>query len=97
MCSSDLPAHLHLKIPGGEEDLELSLPAQFVKEIELERIDPEPKEMRLTGENHTWIFPRQDKTSEIFINYRPQAFGVKKIRLEVKGAGVLEIQQFFMP
>ena len=91
------PAHLHLKVPGGKEDLELSVPAQFVKEIELERIDPEPKEMRLSGQTHTWIFPRKESGSELMINYRPKAFGPKKIRLEVKDAGTLEIQQFFMP
>ena len=91
------PAHLHLTVPGGKEDLELSLPAEFVKQIEMEHVDPEPKETRLDGEKHTWIFPRKEASSQIFINYRPQAFGKKKIRLEVKDAGALEIQQFFMP
>lgn len=91
------PAHFHLKVPGGKEDLELSVPAEFVKAIDLERIDPEPKEMRLDGEKHTWIIPRREMNSEVLINYRPQAFGKKKIRLEVKDAGALEFQQFFMP
>lgn len=91
------PTHLHLRVPGGKEDLELSVPAEFIKQIDLERIDPEPKEMRLSGDKHTWIFPRQESSSEVMINYRPHGFGKKKIRLEVKDAGALEIQQFFMP
>jgi hypothetical protein len=91
------PAHLELTVPGGKEDLELSIPAALIKEIELQRIDPEPKEMRLTGENHTWIFPRKEAKSEVMIHYRPQAFGRKHIRLEVKDAGALELQQFFLP
>jgi hypothetical protein len=91
------PAHLYLTVPGGKEDLEVSVPTKFIKEIELEHIDPEPKEMRLSGEKHTWIFPRQESSSEVMINYRPQAFGKKQIRLEVKDAGVLEVQQLFIP
>jgi hypothetical protein len=91
------PAHFNLKVPGGKDDLEISVPAKFVKEIELEHIDPEPKEMRLSGEKHTWIFPRQESSSEVMIHYRPQAFGKKQINVDVKGAGTLEIQQFVMP
>lgn len=91
------PASFHLKVPGGTDDLEISVPAHFVKEIELEHIDPEPKEMRLSGEKHTWVFQRNESNSEVMIHYRPEAFGKKQIRLEVKGAGALEIQQFVMP
>jgi hypothetical protein len=91
------PAHFNLKVPGGKEDLEISVASKFVKEIALEHIDPEPKEMRLNGDRHTWIFPRQESSSEVMIHYRPEAFGKKQIRLEVKGAGTLEIQQFVMP
>lgn len=91
------PAHVELRVPGGKEDLELSIPADVVKDIELEGIDPEPKEMRLSGAKHTWIFSRQPETSRVFIHYRPQAFGRKSIRLEFKDAGALEIQQLFLP
>ena len=91
------PAHLFLRAPGGEEDLEVSLPAEFVKVIELEGIDPEPKEMRLEGEKHTWIFARKGGSSEIFIHYRPQGFGMRKIEIDVKGAGEFGVKQFFMP
>ena len=91
------PTYLHLTVPGGADDVEISVPSEFVKAIDLERIDPEPKEMRLSGEKHTWIFPRQKASSEVMINYRPQGFGPKTIRLEVKDAGSLEIEQFFLP
>ena len=91
------PAHLFLTVPAGKEDLEVSLPADFIKVIELEGIDPEPKEMRLEGDKHTWIFPRKGGGSEIFIHYRPQAFGVRTIQISVKGAGEFEVKQFFMP
>jgi hypothetical protein len=91
------PAHLHLKVPGGRGNLELSVPAHFIKQIELEDIQPAPKETRLSGEKHTWIFPRQEASSELMINYRPQGFGKKRIRLESKDAGVLEVQQTFLP
>ena len=91
------PAHLFLTLPAGEEDLEVSLPLEFVKEIDLEGIDPEPKEMRLDGEKHTWIFPRKGSSSEIFIHYRPQGFGVREIEIDVKGAGEIKVKQFFMP
>lgn len=91
------PTHFHLQVPGGSDDLELSIPAEFVKAIELERINPEPKEMRLDGEKHTWIFPRKEGSSEVMINFRPQGFGAKKCRLEVKGAGAMEVQQTFLP
>jgi hypothetical protein len=91
------PAHLLLTVPGGKEDLELSIQTAFVKNIELSRIDPEPKEMRLSGDTHTWVFPRREERSAIFINYRPQAFGSQKILLHVKDADAMQIQQFCLP
>jgi hypothetical protein len=91
------PAYLELTVPGGKDDLEISVPAALIKQIELERIDPEPKEMRLNGEKHTWIFSREQASSEVIIHYRPQAFGRKHFRLEVKGAGSLDLQQFVVP
>jgi len=91
------PAYLRLKVPGGQEDLELSLPTVFLKEIELEHIKPEPKEMRLSGEKQTWIFARGEAASELMINYRPQESGNMRFRLEVKDAGALEIQQLILP
>ena len=97
ICRYNAPAHFNLKVPGGKEDLEISVSAKFIKEIELEQIDPEPKEMRLDGEKHTWIFARGESASEVMIHFRPQAFGKKLVRLEVKDAGALELQQFFMP
>lgn len=91
------PAHIELTVPGGKEDLEISISAEVVKQLELERIDPEPKEMRLSGDKHTWIFPRENASSRVFIHYRPQGFGRKNIRLEFKDAGALELQQLFIP
>src|SRR5688500_15077106 len=42
-------AHINLTVPGGEDDLEVSVNVDFLDKIELHHIEPEPKESRLNG------------------------------------------------
>lgn len=93
------PAQFRLAVPAGKDSLELSINSNFLGKIDLERIDPEPTEMRLAGENHTWIFARSEtnQPSEIRIAFRPGAFGSAPARIEIRGIGTLEVKPFFLP
>jgi hypothetical protein len=93
------PTHFRVTIPGGKDDVELSLNSTFLREVDIERIDPEPKEMRLEGDMETWTFARGagEKASEIRILFRPEGFGNVPARLTIRNIGELKVKQFFVP
>jgi hypothetical protein len=92
------PAHFILTVPGGTSSLELSITSSFLKTIELERIEPEPTEMRLDGKKQTWIFARFNTASaEIRIAFRPSGYGPSPARIEIRDEGAVEIKPFFLP
>jgi hypothetical protein len=93
------PTHFRVTVPAGKDDLELSLNSEFLRQIDIERIDPEPKEMRLEGDRETWTFARGtgEKASEIRISFRPEGFGSAPAHLTVREVGELKVKPFFLP
>jgi hypothetical protein len=89
--------HFNVQVPAGEGDVELSLNQDFLEKISIERIEPEPREMRLSGDRHTWIFSRTPEASRISVSYEPEGFGTITARIDAKSAGVVEFKQFIFP
>ena len=93
------PAHFQLTIPAGREDVELSINSSFLEKVDVERIEPEPTEMRLEGDKHRWVFAREAAPggSEIKISFRPERFGPAPVKLDFRNIGALEVKPFFLP
>lgn len=91
------PSRLTIDFAGGGNDLELSWDVSFLEKIGIEHVEPEPKEYRIDGDVHTWIFARSEIPGRIYVTYHPEVFGAAVARLRVKGLGQLELKQFFLP
>lgn len=93
------PEKLKLHIPAPSEEIRLHIDSQFLESIDIERIDPEPKEMELMRTGQIWIFPVQDTNSpvSISIDYRPDGFGKTSGQIEIEGRGALAFKQFYFP
>lgn len=93
------PTFFHLHVPSGAQPVEVSINADFIKEIDVESIQPEPTEMRLDGERHTWVFARSKASSDslILISFRPQSYGATPASIEVRGLGSITVKPFFLP
>jgi hypothetical protein len=93
------PAHFLINVPANKDQLELSINNSFLEKIDIERIDPEPAEMRLAGDKHTWVFAnaQTNSPSQIRISFRPESFGSAHAHFQFAGLGSIEIKPFFLP
>lgn len=93
------PSKLKLRIPPSSSELNLSLSSEFLERIDIERIDPEPKEIELSPGKQIWRFPVSETNGpvEITVQYRPDAFGNTRGEFDIEGRGKLQFSQFYFP
>jgi hypothetical protein len=93
------PARLEFTTPPGDESLEVSISSVFLTQIELENVVPQPDEVKLDGERHTFVFKRTNskEKSRICFAYRPESFGPNRFVLQIGGFSAVNIQQFILP
>jgi hypothetical protein len=93
------PCDFKIVVPPGDGDLRLSMNADFLNKVDLERADPTPLQCQLDGDRHTFVFKRSNskQAGTLFISFRPNTPGRTRAQLEVPALGVLDIELFFLP
>lgn len=93
------PEKFKIQVPPAADKIRLHVDSALLEIIDIERIDPEPKEMELAPDGQIWEFPVQTTNApiSISINYRPDAFGRAAGKFEIEGRGFLSFKQFYFP
>jgi hypothetical protein len=80
-------------------DLRLSLKRDFVENIQLDHISPEPKEIEASADQFTYIFAAPDPThpTTVTFHYEPNKFGQMPVRIGIEGGAALSFWQFYYP
>lgn len=84
-------------VPGQEARLWVN--AQYLEAIQIERIDPEPQAIEMSGELVTYIFSLSDSGAggRVVLHILPQAIGRHDIRLGVEGGPEHQFSQIIYP
>lgn len=96
------PLELNIKVrarASTNREFKLHVSQPFLKDIALDRIQPEPLRSDVGREGITWYFhlqPGEDE-GEILIHYEYESWGSKQIRVERDGEVTVELSQFVYP
>jgi hypothetical protein len=87
--------------PGtsSEGQVRLWINRDFIENIQLEHIDPEPESMEVGSDRITYVFKVSDpnQPTAVTYHYEPNSYGSRPIRIGIEGGSQLTFTQFFFP
>jgi hypothetical protein len=94
------PAQIHVQLTGSEQEekIMLVLERDFVRDIGLEQIVPEPETQVLSNGHMTYTFSKTEAAEPVLVtlHINPRAYGNKKSVIQTPGGEVI-ISQFIYP
>lgn len=94
------PALLTISVKApGKDEIRLALDQALLDQMEIKRIDPEPKET-IAAENGLLMVIAKEESAEVgqvTIRYDPDGYGESRGFITLQGSGSVEIKQFFLP
>ena|SRR5687767_5716636 len=92
-----LRLHLGPKLTGRDE-VRVSVSRQYIEAIQLEHVDPEPKEVEARADRILYTFKiKGPDATALTYHLKGNVFGSVPLHLQVEGAGELKLSQFFYP
>lgn len=94
------PAQLELTLAsGGGDELEVWIGNEFLSEIEIESISPQPLETRAGPDRQVFVFAVADgaREFEVTVHYRPQVAGISSGSAGIVGGQELTFDQLVVP
>lgn len=96
------PARLriHLTPPSGDSKARISINREFIENIELRHIDPQPETVETHTDRLTYVFnvPDAGKPAAVTYHFSPSKFGILPARIDVDGGGIgINFRQFVYP
>lgn len=96
------PSEMRIGLPADAVDggtVRLRLSRAFVENVQLERIDPQPRANAADGDGFVYEFDtRQSRVPvDVIVRYQYQAFGRMPVRVAIEGGPAMSFEQWVYP
>jgi protein-L-isoaspartate(D-aspartate) O-methyltransferase len=92
------PTHLEVSVPASGEVARVTFDAEFLDDMEVERVQPEPDSVEAGSGVTTYVFRLGEgaDSADVSFTLRPQRIGVHSANIDA-GSQTLSIWQFALP